>query len=244
MKYLKMLGLAALAALAVMAVVGAGTASASEPKAEPEGGTFPVSFTGSGGTGILETTSEGGKIRTVHCTANTSAGEINTATSVKNVKVKFTGCTTSGPFGINLTCTTSGATSGEITTVALKGTLVYLTAGSSNAGIVIEPESGTTFASFKCGSFLTETLTVTGKVIGKLTPVNSLTNAFTLTFSQSGGHQSPETYLASSGCAATKAVLSTTGSGLESFGPIQSGISATESLTTSKKVKVASTKCE
>lgn len=245
MKYLKMLGLAALAAMAVMAVVGAGTASASEPKAEPEGGTFPVTFTGSGGTGILETTSEGGKIRTVHCTANTSSGEINTATSVKNVTVKFTGCTTSGPFGNAWTCTSTGANSGEVRTVDLKGTLVYLTAGSSKVGVVLSPESGTAFASFTCkGIFLSETLTVSNAVIGELTPVNTLTNAFTLTFGQTGGHQSPETYLASSGCAATKAVLSSTGSGAESFGPIQSGISASESLTTSKKVKVAATKCE
>src|SRR5215218_7873499 len=158
MKYLKMLGLAALAAMAVMAVVGAGMASASEPKAEPAAG-FPVAFTGSGGTGVLETTPEGEakKVRTVHCTANTSSGEINTATTAKNITVKFTGCTTSGPFGNAWTCTSSGASSGEIRTVDLKGTLVYLTAGSSEAGMVISPESGTTFASFTCkGIFLSE----------------------------------------------------------------------------------------
>jgi hypothetical protein len=109
---------------------------------------------------------------------------------------------------------------------------------------VISPESGTTFASFTCkGIFLSETLTVSGGVIGELTPVNSLTNSFTLTFNQTGGHQAPETYLSNTGCSATKAVLSTTGSGAESFGPIQSGIKATESLTTSKKIKVAATSC-
>jgi hypothetical protein len=244
MKQIKMLGLAALAAMAVMALVGAGTASASQPKAEPEGGTFPVSFTGSGGAGTLETVSESGKVRTVTCTGNTSSGEVNSATTVKKVNVKFTGCTTSGPFGNNWTCTSSGAASGEVVTVALKGTLYYVKAGSSESGILLEPESGSTFASFTCkGIFLSETLTVSGAVVGKLTPLNSLTSSFTLTFTQTAGVQSPESYL-DNACSAVKAVLSTTGSGAETFGPIQSGISATESLTTAKKIKIAATKCE
>jgi hypothetical protein len=244
MKWLKIRGSAALAALALATMAGVGTASASEPKIDPEDFAFPVVFLGFGGTGTLETTSDSGKIRTVHCTGNTSSGEINTANSAKDITVKFTGCTTSGPVGNGWTCTSSGASSGEIRTVALKGTLVYLTAGSSKTGMVISPESGITLASFSCkGIFLSETLTVTGGVIGELTPVNSLTGSFTLTFNQTGGHQAPETYLSSTGCKATKAVFTTTGSGAESFGPIQSGIKGTERISTSKKIMVTASSC-
>jgi len=243
MKHLKVLALAAIATMAVMALVGTATAAASQPKAEPEGGAFPVSFTGTSGAGTLETVSEGGSVRTVSCTADTSSGEVNSATTVKNVKVKFTGCTTTGPFGNAWTCTSSGAASGEVLTVALKGSLNYLKSGSSEVGIVLSPESGSSFASFTCrGVFLSENLSVGGSVIGKLTPVNTLTSGFTLSFSQSAGHQSPETYLSST-CSATTAVLSTTGSGAETFGPIQSGLSTSESLTTAKKIKIASSSC-
>lgn len=242
MKYLKMLGLAALAALAVMAMAGAGMARASEPKMEPN--SFPVVFSGSGATSALETTSEGGKVRTVECSANSFTGEIQSFTTLKNVIFKFTGCTASGPFGTKWACVSAGAASGEVRTVSLTGTLVYLSPGSSAAGMLFSPEGGATFMSFTCkGIFLSETLTVTGAVIAKLSPVNSLTNVFMLTFGQTGGHQVPETYLASSGCAATNAVLATSGSGAESFGPVQSGISATENLTFSQKIKVGSSSC-
>jgi hypothetical protein len=243
MKYLKMLGLAALAALCVMALVGAGTASASEPKAEPEGGAFPVEFSGSGGTGLLETVAEGTKIRKVHCTENTSVGEIDSATTAKNVEVTFKGCTAEGPFG-NVNCTTAGKSTGEITTTTLKGTLVYIKSGSSEAGILLQPVSGN-FAEFTCGGL--QKLAVSGSVVGKLTPVNTLTKTYTLTFSQKAGKQEPETYLANSGCGATKATLSTTGTKVffpgENFGPIQSGIQGSETLTLNKNVKVNSTSC-
>lgn len=245
MRYLKMLGLAGLAALAVMAIVGAGTASASQPKAEPEGGTFPVEFSGTGGAGKLETVAEGTKVRTVNCEGNKSSGKISSATSATNVSVKFTGCTATGPFGIKLACTSPGAASGEIVTSTLKGTLFYIKAGSSEVGIDLEPASGTQFAEFTCGGV--QKIVVTGSVVGKLTPVNTLTNTFTLSFTQTAGKQSPEGYLAASGCGFTKDVTSSTGTALgfggENFGPIQSGIEGSETLTTSKKIKVASTSC-
>jgi hypothetical protein len=246
MKYVKMLGLAGLAALALMAVVGAGTASASQPKAEPEGGTFPVSFTGSGGAGKLETVAEGTKVRTVNCEENTSSGEVNSATTTKNVSVRFKKCTATGPFGIKVTCTGgTGAASGEIVTKTLKGTMFYIKAASSEVGIDLEPESGTQFAEFTCGGV--QKISVTGSVVGKLTPVNTLTNKYTLTFSQTAGKQSPEGFLAASGCAFTKDVLSSTGTavgfGGENFGPLQSGVEGSETLTLSKNLKVASTSC-
>lgn len=242
MGYAKTLISACLIVLVAMALLGAGGASASQPKAELQGGElFPVTFTGSGGEGTLETITVGGVVRTVTCTASTSSGEISSGTTAKNIKVSLTGCTLTAPVGSKLTCTSSKANSGEIQTVTLKGTLFYLVAGSSEVGVDLKPESGTTVATFTCGGV--ETLTVKEGVIGKLTPVNTLTNSFTLTFSQISGKQSPETYLSASGCAATKETLTTEGSGFENFLAIQSGIKGSETLTTAKTMKVVSTKC-
>jgi hypothetical protein len=227
----------ALSAVFVFGVVVT-SASASQPKFEYESGQFPVSFAGSGGAGKLETVAEGTKVRKVNCNSNTSTGELSSATTVSNIVVKFKECTTTGPIGEKMSC-------GEIVTTKLKGKLYYLTAGSSEVGVDLEPESGTEFAKFVCKNiFVTETLTVTGSVVGKLTPVNTLANKFTLTFSQKAGHQEPEGYLAAVGCAFTKDVLSTTGSGSDVFGPIQSGVEGVETITTAENVKVVATKCE
>jgi hypothetical protein len=235
---IKVMGLALVAMLAFAAF--AASASASEPKAELESGAFPVTFTGSGGLGVLEVLPT--PTRIVHCTANTSSGEISSATTAKKVKVIFKGCTSTGPFGIKVNCSSSGAATGEIVSFLLKGLIVYIKAGTSDTGIDLEPESGTEFAKFTCGGGI-ETLSVTGTVVGVLTPVNSaFTTAFTLTFAQKEGHQIPEGYLANTGCGFVKDVLNTAGSGFESFSK-QSAVEGTETLTTSKKMKVTASKC-
>lgn len=235
---IKVMGLSLVAMLA-LAAFAAASASASQPKAELESGAFPVSFTGSGGTGTLEVVPT--PTRTVTCTSNSSSGEIASATTTKKVKVVFKGCTSTGPFGIKVNCSSSGAATGEIVSSLLKGSLFYITAGSSEAGIDLEPESAPEFAKFTCGGI--ETLTVTGSVVGKLTPVNAaFGTSFTLTFTQSAGIQNPQGYLAATGCAFTKDTLNTAGTGFESFSK-QSGVSGTETLTTSKKLKIVSSKC-
>jgi hypothetical protein len=226
----------ALAAVFVFGAIAAASASATQPKFEPEGGAFPVTFEGSGGAGVLEVLPEGTKKRTVSCTSNTSAGNLGDSTTVKEVVVKFKECSTSGPFGEKVPC-------GEIVTTKLKGKLYYLTAGSSEVGVDFEPETAPEFAKFVCKNFLVnETLTVTGSVVGKLTPVNTSTTKFTLKFNQTEGHQEPLSLLNST-CEAKEATLMTTGSGSEAFGPRQSGIKGEESVTTAKAVTVTSTKC-
>jgi hypothetical protein len=238
MSYLKLLGLAVVAAMAAMVVLGASLASASEPISESEGGKA-VTFTGAGGASTLEVLPEGGKSRTVNCTSSKSSGEFALASTEKFTKITFTGCTATGPFGTKVSCS-SGLMGGEIFTAALKATLVYLTAGSSEMGIDLEPEAGTTIATFTCGF---ESMTVTGSVIGKFTPVNTLTTAYTLKFAQTGGKQAPESFLANVGCASVMDVLSVTGTGAEAFGPRQSGLALEEKLTFAKAVRMASTKC-
>jgi hypothetical protein len=238
----KTLPLALVAILAVGALMAA-SASANQPKAEPEGGTFPVTFSGTGGAGKLQTVAEGSKSREINCSGNSSTGEVNSGTTVKNAKVKFTGCTATGPFGVKLSCNSSGAASGEIVTAVLKGKLVYLKATGSEAGIDLETETaGAKLVEITCGGI--QKLAVTGSVIGKLTPVNSLTKTYTLTFAQSAGHQAFENYFITpnGACTATKDVLTTVGSGFESFTQ-QSAIEGTETLSLSKAIKVNSTNC-
>jgi hypothetical protein len=248
MKYMKMLSMAALAALTVLAIVGAGTASASEPKAELEAGqVFPVKITGHGGTGELTTVPDaGGKVRSVHCTSSTSTGEIDSATTVKSVQVHFKGCTATGPFGFKLNCTTAGRGAGEITTSILKGTLVYTKTASSDAGVLLEPAAGTQFAHFVCGGV--QTLAVNGAVIGELSPVNgAFSTSLTLSFTEANGVQTPNTYLSNVGCKHTAVTLSSTGTSLgfggESFAAIHAGLTGDQTLTLSKKVKINSTFC-
>lgn len=235
----------ALATFAVAGLAFAPAASASQPKFEPEGGTFPVTFSGTGGAGTLETVPDGTKVRVVKWVGNTISGEINSSTTLRHVVLTFTGATATGPFGSNVACTGPGLSSGEFVTTSLKGMLVYVKAGSSEVGIDLQPESGTAFAEFTCGGL--QKFVISGSVIGKLTPVNSLTNSFTLTFTESAGKQSPESSLSPTGCTATKDVLSAIGTavgfGGENFGPLQIGFAKSESLTTSKKMKVAASSC-
>lgn len=247
MKRLSAFGLVASMFTLALILTGTGVASASQPKVEPEGGTFPVSFESSGGASKLETTPEGTIVRTVNCTENTGEkGRFSTATVVDSWIIAFKGCTGTGPFGVKLPCSSAGAKAEEIITQTLRGTLFFLKTGSSEVGIDLKPEKlGEPLAEFTCGGI--QKMSISGGVIGKLTPVNTLTKAFSLTFSQAAGRQSPEEFLGSSGCSPQRDVLSTTGTkvffGGENFGPIQSGLEAGESLSLSKKIKVTSTSC-
>jgi hypothetical protein len=152
MKYLRSLGLAVLAALSVTAFIGVGMASASEPLLTPNSPGFPVTFAGTGGTGVLETTPDpvNGAVHSVHCTASKTIGELSSASTVQNIVVTFTGCKDASSA---VPCTTSGQASETIVTNKFHGTLVYLQTGSSKAGVLLKPAAGTTFATFLCGLF-------------------------------------------------------------------------------------------
>jgi hypothetical protein len=206
---------------------------------EPEG-VFPITFSGSGGPAKLETVAEGMSVRAVTCGKSRTDLEINSFTEFKRVRKIFKECTTKGPFG-NVSCTGGEAAgAGEIVTNLLKARFVYIKAGSNEVGLTLEPEGATPFAKFTCGGI--QTLSVSGSVVGKLTPVNTPTNTYTLTFTQSAGIQSPEGYLVPEGCAFTKDALTMTGSGFESF-TSQAGLDSSETLTVSKNMVVASTSC-
>ena len=245
MNYLRSLGLAVLAALSVMAFMGAGVASASEPIATPNPVGFPVAFTGVGGTGTLETTPDsGGAVHKVHCTASSSSGELSSASTTKTPVVRFTGCTDPST-GAN--CKSTGAAANEIVTNKLHGTLVYLETGKSRTGVLLKPETGTTFAAFTCVAIfgITAHLSVTGEVLGELTPVNVQTKDFTLTFKKAAGHPIPSSYLNPTGCAhvSTTDALKASSTGASVWGPLTSGLEGSQTLTFSKEVKIDATSC-
>jgi hypothetical protein len=181
--------LLALVAMLLLGVISAGVASAAEFQAEPS---FPVKFTAKGGAGLLETKGK----KSVTCTETEGSGEVSGATSVAGVTVHFKGCAAEHLVPQALPCTTPGQASGEIVTNAIKGTPVDLDPLHAQAGLLLEPASGTTFASFVCkavvgGLPVEETLTVTGSLIGqvKTTQLNEFRETLSLEFVQASGIQ-------------------------------------------------------
>lgn len=180
--------LLALAAMLLLGAISAGAASAAEFKAEPS---FPVKFTAKGGPGLLETKSK----HSVTCTETEGSGEVSGATSVANVSVRFKGCAAEHLTTQTLPCTTPGQGTGEIVTNSIKATPVDLDPLHVQAGLLLEPASGTTFASFVCkaagGLPVEETLTVTGSLIGQVptTQLNEFRSTLSLEFVQASGIQ-------------------------------------------------------
>lgn len=212
MMMLAMLSLAAFAASAL----------ATQPQFEGAPATFTAAQVGSG-----ELTT----FATITCSSGSSSGEVNTATTVKGVKIVYTGCK-EPIFGTP--CTSSGAASGEIKTNALSGKTAYLKAGSSEAGIVLKPESGTSFAAFNCS--ISGAHNVTGEVVCHATPVNTSSNMGDLNCTKSGSTQTPTSYLNPSGCAAVTGVTLKDGSST-------AAVSAANTVTFSKALTLKSTSC-
>lgn len=226
----------ALVAMLLLGAVVASAASAAEFKAEPS---FSVKFTAKGGAGLLETKAG----HSVTCTETEGSGEVNSPVTVAGVTVHFKGC-----FAEHLPalpCTTSGHPSGEIVTNLIKGTPVDLDALHVQAGLLLEPESGATFAKFVCESSslpVNEELEVTGSVIGqvKTTELNEFRSTLNLEFVQAGGVQA-WTQVEGAG---PQHFLLTSGSGTAPFAAEQSAVGeavAGQTTTTAlegKKIKL------
>jgi hypothetical protein len=217
------------AALAVMAFAAAG-ASASTPLMSWM--KTPTSLGGTGGAITLETKAG----RTVQCSAHTAPMEIRSSTSI-HAWLRMTGCNVKG-----ITCTTPGAKSGEVVTSQLNGDLRYVVAGGSQkAAFVLSPSSGTQVTEIACGLF--QKYIVSGAVVGVITPTNTSTNTFALTFSQSGGVQDPAGYLAPVGCGVVGATLAVAGGGSSGFPAEQAGLGGVTTVTTGGPVTIAAKTC-
>jgi hypothetical protein len=174
MKRIRIIGLA-VAAMFALSALGASAASAVEPEYILANESL-TKFTSSqiGASSILENTAK----TQVSCTGQTGKGEVTPKTNkASKIVVTFTGCAS----GVTK-CQTKGLAEGTIETKALKGELGYIKKEpTKEVGLDLEPETGTEFANFECGSkFLTNN--ATGSVDGRIEPINTPTTSFTVKF--------------------------------------------------------------
>ncbi len=178
----------------------------------------PDSYTSTSGKGVLETE----KGRKVECESDTDEGAFTTPRADKDT-VHFDKCTATGPFGSKLSChsTKPAGATGEIVTNELASTLVYINSAETEVGVLLEPLAGPTaeYTEFECGGLVT--IKVRGSVIGKITPVNTMTTKFTLTFAKTNGVQNILHYWEGK-TEHTPAHLETEGKGFETFAYEQS----------------------
>lgn len=236
MRYLRKIGSVglALAAISLLGAISAGGASAAEFQASPS---FPVNFTGNGKVGLLETKAG----RSVTCAETKVTVGAVVGSKEATATVVFEGCFAERlPL---LTCQ-SGGVSGQIV-AKVKATPINLDAAKTEAGLLLEPASGTQFVSFDCVlGPINEELIVTGSVIGKVptAELNEFRSTLHLEFKALKGAQE---YTQVEGAGA-KHVLMTEGKGTEPFAAEESGISeavpgsSTLTAEEGKQVKLAS----
>jgi hypothetical protein len=194
MKSMRILGLALVAVFALFAMSVA-SASAAEPAfyecVKEAGGKFAKgcateggkggyvlregigakpAFKGKGGKATLHTPGVG----EVTCASFKDSGTITSPTTEGKVLSTFSKCESLGK-----TCTSPGAKAGTITTNNLKGSLGYLSKANHEAGVDLSAETGSVLAEFTCEGL---SISVTGSVIGQITPVNIATKKSTTTF--------------------------------------------------------------
>jgi hypothetical protein len=177
MKYLRLVAIAVFAIGALTAIMATAANAAEVSALITYSGTG--AFTISSGAGELETS---GKAK-IKCEGDNGTGQLGgkggttRSTTIAELTVTFTGCEALG-----LKCTSNGLVAGNIQTVPLVATLGRIKAGE--AGILFRPKAGTAFlVPVSCEGVVE--VTVTGSVIGVITPVDKQTTAFTITFSQS-----------------------------------------------------------
>jgi hypothetical protein len=145
-----------------------------------------------GPTGAV--TVEGRSGAKLTCNKGTISGEYSGSKAL-TMTLKLVGCFTASG---TEKCQSAGAAAGEIVTSALAGRLGFIqddlqpeVGFITKVGVVLSGQPS--LLSAECGAAKTP-VTVTGAVIGQLTPIDLMTKSFTLAFTQSGGAQSPEQF--------------------------------------------------
>lgn len=173
-----------LAGLLVLGALASASASAALPEFQHGGKALEktVKFTVTGGTtGVLEGT-DGEVLR---CLGETMKGETHGTKEVANVVITFKGCDEETGYGA---CTSAGAGTGEVVSVALSGKLGYL-AEAKKVGLLLQPSTGTQIAECSYGKGIKKTFGLKGSVIGRITPVDEeRTEPFELKFKKASGH--------------------------------------------------------
>lgn len=176
--------LVALAATLALGALASASASAALPEFE---GPFPNKFTFTASNTVTVMT-EGSTTLHFSCTSSTAEGSITEA-HAGTATLKLHGCVS----GTGAHCTTSGLVEGEIKTGSLPIAAVYTKLSPKEVGIDFNYNQTTTFASFSCG--FENPVVIRHSIIAKVTPINTKTSTYTLTFSQSGGFQNPSRYI-------------------------------------------------
>jgi hypothetical protein len=158
--------LASLILLAVLATTLTATTAASASAPEFKPGTLNR-FTADSGTGALETASTSA----ITCTNDSVTGEVTGPKTIGSVIITFHGCQSTEKGGCSLQ--TNSATPGLITTNTLKGELGTTKEATSGVGLLIEPATGTAFATLEGTCLLVSPSPVTGSIAGEVTPVNN-----------------------------------------------------------------------
>jgi hypothetical protein len=169
MKRISIIGLCLMAAMAISAVT---VASASAALPEFKTAKFPVKFTAESLLPlepVLHSVVSGTPIN-IACTMSKSEGEVTGAKAITKTLVQYTGCSLEGkPTDV---CTTSGEPlPGDIMTKVISGEPGYVSV-TSVVGILLKPETGSVFATFKCEGTALGTITVSNAVIGEAQPLN------------------------------------------------------------------------
>ena len=163
-------------ALFGVGAIMASSAFAAGPVFKPASGKFPVFTTDTSLVFTLDPATH----NPIACESDTTLEVIDSSTGLDLIIFFLHGCTQKS--GTNtLRCKTTGAAEEEIVTNHLKGTLTGTEAAPT---VKLEPESGTEFVKFKCG---TVGVIVTGAVTGKVSPVKTQSHTGTWTFKEATG---------------------------------------------------------
>jgi len=141
------------------------------------------SFTGKSGFGTLKGGSD-----SVTCEKDTNNGEIASLSLLGPFTIQFTGCKSSGASKSGCEAKSSNVSSkGVVLSSTLHAILGFVEAGSLT-GLLILPTSGKRFATLS-GNECTPETSVTGSVVGLVTPVGTSQTTAKVTFATSSGKQ-------------------------------------------------------
>lgn len=184
MRFISKRALVALIALLALSAASAASASAALPEFEIEGGkAFPDSIVYKGGGASLRTTSG----VTMSCASVSGTGQV-TGAKVGFLTLKLSGCTVNSH-----ACTTAGMEAGVVQTGRLSVAPVYISKAAKEVGLDLTNPTGS-FATFRCAG---EPVggAIRGSVIGRFTPINTLTKEFAVSFAGgAGATQNPSVY--------------------------------------------------
>jgi hypothetical protein len=181
---MKAKGRTAVVALVTVFALSAVSVSAASAKL-PEFSSTKQTFTSKMIGGILVEAKSAGY--PLDCEGGKTVGEIVNKTQVGKVVVTLTGCATGSE-----PCTTSGKSSGEVVTNALKGELGE---ASKTAVLGLEPEKAGE-AILSCDIILNVTLK--GGLIGRIEPIGKVETKFKQVWEQTGGEQAYKSFEGSS----------------------------------------------